>query len=363
LADRAWTSRQSLEGDAYYSFRQIVDYAIEHKLPIIAAGDLIDKQRNESRVVAFLSEQMRRLRDADVWFLYIQGQHEYQPIPWLSALSDWPDHLDAQVIDLPAGISVGGYDWSTPDVLEVKLGHGAANADVLVMHQVTQEWMGGIAPGEVAFTQIPDVEALIIGDYHELSGVEHHKGAQGQPLTVLSPGSTCMQSISEPVNKYFYVMYDDLSFEAVPLKTRKVLKPNEIWLPEQLDTFVENVGHQLDGAVQRAIDSEFPGELHKPILYVKYSSQLEDAYRRLERAIGDRAHFFYKELRPEATEEQKKQRQVREQILVSGLVGALPEVAPSKESTRYCIAYELLQSKNPREVLSRLRTERLGLSQ
>ena len=350
-----------MEGDAYFSFKQIVDYAVDMELPIIAAGDLIDKQKNESRVVSFLSEQIKRLEDAEVDLLYIQGQHELQPhTPWLSAISSHPWHLHNETMHLE-GINFMGFDWSPPELVAENLKAVPSDIDVLVMHQVTQEWMGGIAPAELCFSQVPYARALIIGDYHEISGTESHRGAQGQDLTVLSPGSTCLQSISEPRKKSCYLLHSDLTFEALPIRTRSVLAPGELSMPEQLDAFVENVGHQIESATEKAIAAEYPPELHKPILYVKYLSCLEGAYARIDKAVGDKAHLFFKELRPAPTEEQQQERQVREAIIENGLLGALDTAVPDLDSTRYNLAYRLLSSKNPREELTAIREERLRI--
>lgn len=365
LADKTWTGRASLTGDAYFGFKQCVDYAIEHDVPLIAAGDLIDKPRNESPPLQVLSEQLARLREAELQFVFIQGQHELQAQPWVLTVAPWATHLEVENFELAGGHIVGGFDWAPADVVRSNLEYIEENRDIdiLVMHQVMHEWMGGITAAEMSFDQIPHVNMLIVGDYHEISGTQNHHGKDGQPLQVLSPGSTCLQSITEPEHKYCYLLYDNYTYEQLPLLTRVILKPPELLTEETLHSFVENVEYQISSAVEQATHEKLPEALIKPILYVRFSTELDRAFQRIERAVGGEAHLFLKELRPEPTHEQKHARQLREQVLEHGLIGCLQEVAPDEDSARYRLAYRLLNTQTPRAELYAMRNERLGLSE
>jgi DNA repair exonuclease SbcCD nuclease subunit len=85
LEDGAWSSRPGIYGDTYYSFEQIVDYCIQHKLPLIMGGDILEKKQNLARPVAKLSRGLTRLQNANVNAYYIQGNHEFdRHAPWLS---------------------------------------------------------------------------------------------------------------------------------------------------------------------------------------------------------------------------------------------------------------------------------------
>lgn len=364
LALRTWQSRPTLAGDSVYAFQQIVDLAIERGLPVIAAGDVIDKQRNGSLVIDNLGRMLRQLGRHRLRLYFIQGQHDLQPVPWLSAIGG-RDHaiwVHDQCFKL-GGIVFQGFDWSPADKLAKYLAEEIQpDTDVLVLHQVVHEWMGGVTATEMSFTQIPErVEMVIIGDYHEKTGVETFTNAAGGDVKVLSPGSTCLQSISEPPAKFCYVLYDDLSVEAVQLKTRPLLAPRPLSLEEHVDRFVEEAPHQIREAEAEAKALGIPPQIARPIVYVKCVEGLPEAYRRIERAVSPHGFLFYKELRARAEDEQAALlREHREDLMAKGLLGALDEVVPETDSEVYRIAHRLLQAKDPRAELQSLREERLG---
>jgi hypothetical protein len=360
LAERTWTGRRDLYGDAYYSFRQIVDYAVEHELPVLAAGDLIDKQKNVANVVGFLREQIDRLEQAELSFFYIQGQHELQQeTTWLSAISSWPSSLNGNYAELDPFV-VKGSDWLPMEQAAVFLDQDHSDADLLVMHQVTDDWMGGVTTGEISFSQIRGVNTLVIGDYH-VSMIEQHKNGDGEPLQVLSPGSTCLQAINEPPSKYFYVLYSNMTFEAIPLQTRRVLLAPTIYLESDFDQFIEQLPSQIDKEVAYAIEHDYPAEIVKPILRLSYSTDIPDVYPRLIKTIDNKAHFFSKGLRPEPSEQVVEKQQEAKKILEDGVLAALDTMPLEKDSDVYAIAKRLLSTQDVRSELFQIRKERLGI--
>ena len=126
--------------DAYAS----IDKAIEHKVHnIFAAGDLIDVRRPPSEVAEFLRTQLDRL--ATISFRYIQGQHELSSPPWLSAISDNVQHLDGREpvnVYGTGGMSLIGIDWQPADKLAEKLEAIPDDVDILMAHQVWEDFMG-----------------------------------------------------------------------------------------------------------------------------------------------------------------------------------------------------------------------------
>lgn len=366
LQERAWSSRQDLSNDAFHSFAYIVDYALERGLPIIGAGDLIDKQKNASSVPGFLRRQLDICQNADspIPFYYVQGQHELQPCPWFSEISSWPTWLPDTGYSETSTVRVGGHylwgiDWTPAGELAAKLEEVPDTVDILVMHQVCAEFMGSITSPELDWHMIPgNVSMLIVGDYHKQHVQLQRENAAGHPLRILCPGSTCMQSIDEPPDKSFFVIYEDLSVESVSIPARRVLAPPVLRVIEDLDGFVESVESRIDSAVKSAEELSLPAALCKPILYVKYDWGLPDAYKRIMKAVDGRAHVFLKEIR-QVSKEQVESRKERKKILEGGLLGSLPDMAQDKKSARYKISHRLLSAKNPREELSKIRKEYL----
>jgi DNA repair exonuclease SbcCD nuclease subunit len=201
LSDKIWKHRP-IEGDSYHSWRQIVDLAIEHDCDIVTlAGDILDKQTNVSNPVQELVAGLRRLREAHIKVWYNQGQHEYQTVPWMS-LDETTVWVQAQPIVTTNGWNIAGCDYQNTEGLTNFLKTTAAmEADILVCHQVWLEFMGEECRPQGSFADIPEnVRYLITGDYHENICQKF-----GQ-LTVLSPGSTHLRSISETEDKFVFFM-------------------------------------------------------------------------------------------------------------------------------------------------------------
>jgi hypothetical protein len=298
LQDRAWVNR-AIEGDSYHSFHQIVDLAIKYDVPIIAAGDLIDKSRNPSGPIVAMVRELERLEQAELRLYYVQGQHEMADVPWLEA-SSAAVHMHGEGKWFEFGpLTAQGLDYQPAGQLLEALDGLQPGADILVAHQVWGDLMGDIAAPQGGFHDIPDVSTLITGDYHKEYIDKMYRGKDGQELNVLNPGSTCMQSIDEPPEKFVAILRDDGSFRKVQLKTRPVIICDPILQPDDVDWFIENVGT----AVEEAADNEeLPENIRKPIIRVTYSYKLSDAKRRASKLIGNAAHIFWNE-RPPLREE------------------------------------------------------------
>jgi hypothetical protein len=267
-----------------------------------------------------------------------------QDEPWLSSVHKWPVYLpDANELRQIGPFKTWGIDWTPVDQLEDRLAEVPEETELLVMHQVTQEWMGGICSAELDWAQVPYTRMLLIGDYHGKHGRFERKGKQGQPMSVFCPGSQAMQAIDEPVTKRFFVLYDDMSTESINIPGRRVLAPPPLLTEGDVDIFVERVATQIGTAVEGAIQQDLWEELHKPIVYVKFLNSVPDAYKRINQAIGDRAFFFYKELLPAPPEDSPELKE-RKQVIEGGLLGALSTVVPDTESELYQVSHRLLAS-------------------
>ena len=355
LQDRAWADRPGLCGDAYFALDQIVNLAIYENLPVIAQGDLIDRQENEQRPIEFMCRQLDRMKKANCNWHYTQGQHERQPKPWL-AVHPWPTWLEQQPSVLLGGHQLQGFDWAPADQVPQRLEAVDKGTEILAMHQVCADFVPTKVP-ELFFDHIPYAQLLLVGDYHKHL-VLRTKGLQGQTVTVLSPGSTCMQAIDEEPVKHIYRIYDDLSFDSVPLKCRIMLNAPQIFDVESLEHFVTNVGEQLQQAWDTALTEGLAEEIQKPILAVPYNPLVPGALNRIRKAVGDRAHLFPDEKMP-VTQAQEVKRVERQKIAAQGLVGCLDLlVNPKKEPEVYSYVRTLLESQeNPQAVINAKRKE------
>lgn len=339
LDDYAWANRKDLCGDGYYAFTQIVDYAVQHKLPIIAAGDLLDKKENNSSPVFHMGVEIDRMRTPGLDFYYIQGQHELQETPWL-AIRDWATWLTEAEFGLKLGKhNLGGFDWCRREKLLEQLSYAPKELDILVMHQVCGDFMGSVVVPELMLAEVPHVKLLIIGDYHKhLQLATHNK--QGDPMLVLSPGSTHMRSIDEPAEKFFFVLNDNLTAESVPIRSRVCRKPRALLLPEQLDDFIQAIPRRM--AKDAALSVGLPESLQKAIWRITYDSSIPKAYERICDALQFRVHRFLKEVSPDFDEEESEQTEIK----LAGemdLVTCLSEVVPDTESKLFQVTKRLLE--------------------
>jgi hypothetical protein len=86
LDEFAWSDRRAIHGDSMWSFKWIMDLSQEHDLPVIMAGDVLDKPINNATVANFIRLNITK----SSLVAFIQGQHcRQQMTPWLSALDDF----------------------------------------------------------------------------------------------------------------------------------------------------------------------------------------------------------------------------------------------------------------------------------
>jgi len=359
IQERIWSHR-AIEGDAYHSFRQIVDYAIDRAVPLIGAGDLIDRQRNTSDPIVFINKHMDRLESVSCPFMFVQGQHELQDRPWFNTHRS-PRHIHGKLVEL-GDFLIYGLDFQPAGNLQQALDRIPKGADILVAHQVWGDFMGDIAKPQGGFHDVPEVSMVFTGDYHQREEREL-RGKDGQAMKVVSPGSTCLQAINEPADKYFYVLYDDGEFEAVRLKTRPVVESGNLLSGSDLEDFIERWSSLSDELSAKA--DELPSEIAKPLLRVTYSYRLEGAQRRIQNVVGHDAHIFWKELPPERLDVSER-RQRREQTgkphtttLAGRLDDYLEEVGKPAISAD---CHRLLQAEDVDAELRRMREEALSES-
>lgn len=353
LAPGAWASRPLIRGDAYYSFQQIVDYAVKHDAAdVVAAGDLIDTAKPSSETVRHMCAQLRRLHKAGVSFRFVQGQHDMATPPWFAAVSD-VEHVHGKYFTV-GDLQAYGLDYLSAAALREALPTIKPGTQLLVCHQVWSDFMGSIAVCEGALSDIPYVTYVLTGDYHK-TVIDTFTNRQGKTGRVWSPGSICMQSIDEDPEKYFF-HYDHAkrTVKQVLLRTRPLIAWHEIEDEGEMSAFLTTISEHLDKAYDEA--AGLPEEIRKPIVHVPYSLDLERPYARILKALDGRAHFFQQEL-VRQTAEQVIEKKKRQEIAHKGLLGCLPLVVPDEESPVRKGLERLLASKDPAATLRQMKEE------
>jgi hypothetical protein len=355
LADGAWANRP-IKGDAYHSFRQIASVAFGEEIPVIGAGDLLDKHRNVSNPINKLHEQLDWLGAAGLPFYFVQGQHEFSDTPWFSSHAA-AKHIHKKTIEL-GPFRVYGLDYQPAGELQQELDDIPKGTDILVAHQVWGDFMGDIASPQGGSHDVPVVSTMFTGDFHEYHEIDT-KGKDGQDLHVVSPGSTCMQSISEPSKKYFLILMDDGTFKKHTLCTRPMLDWSLMLNQDDMEFFAENIENELLKLFNEGAENRLPEKVCKPLLRVTYSHRLTDAKRRVLKLVNDRAHIFWKELPPEKEESQERRKQRRDgQKHSTTLLSKLPDYLKTHERTSLqAPSQRLLQAQDVTAELHRMREE------
>ncbi len=339
--DGAWKRANTPKGDALFGLSQIVDYCLLQKVDLLGAGDLFDDLKPETIVLKAVFAQCDRLSRAERKFLFTQGQHEKAQPPYLS-LVPGPIHASGRQIDL-RGLTVYGMDHVPADQLEAAAAKiPTGRAEIVMCHQVWADFMGVGAEGHIGVLGKAGGPGIVLtGDYHK------HLVTQVDGLRVYSPGSTCLQSIDEPREKAFFVLYDDLSVESVPLKTRSVFD-HVVKSGDDLEALLAAVPGLLEPR------ADLPAEMQKPVLYVQ-CVELDQAFRRVAGAVKDRAFLFWKPLLGDANDVFYDEREAALAV-PRGLEGCLPLVAPAGGPV-HATVLRLLRAPDKKQELAALVAE------
>lgn len=308
--NRAWLNRP-IEGDALFSLQQIISLSRQYNAEAIAAaGDVIDKALVPSPALDVTFRELDwLLREPNKLFLYNRGQHEGgSDYVGLHAATR---HLHRCSLQLPCGLTVYGIDYQPAGKLQQELVQVPAGTDILLLHQVWENLMGSVALPQGRWEQIINTELVLTGDFHEYVD-EVVVCEDGHELRVISPGSTCLQAINEPPDKYVVLIYDDLSVEKIRLRTRQFHDYGLLFSEEAVGHFfdtLEGVLKRLQAAGQADC---LPPELLTPILRIRYAWGLERVPQRISRAVAGRAHLFVSQ-EPRPKPESDERREIRRQ--------------------------------------------------
>lgn len=344
LEDGAWTTRPGIYGDAYYSFKQIVDYCIEHRLPVVMGGDILEKKQNLARPIAKLCADLTRMQDEELEVFYIQGNHEYdRNAPWLS-VHPWPIHIHTVLYNI-RGAQVYGLDWLPRGEIQKAFAAVPTQTDILVTHQVWKDFMGNVGRTECELTDVHHVQTVLAGDFH-VTKVAESVNAHGMPIKMLSPGSTAMQDMGESPDKFFFVIVrgesGEIVFEQQPLKTRALIS-HRVETQEALDELCAGrLNREIQEAVARAVGSELPEEIQKPLVRVKFDKNLPDAYLRVVTCVGEQAHLFCEAIAEKAQQRTSAARDAVKNDLVAAVADLLGDTNES-----YKLASALLTAEDP----------------
>lgn len=348
LCDRLWAGRPGIFGDAYFSFEQIVDHCICNSLPLILGGDILDKERNFARPIRELCTQLDRMEQCGQPVYFTQGQHERNyDTTWLG-IHPWPIHVHKKQFEIN-GCKLYGLDWCPRGEIATELAAVPPDTDILVCHQVWGDLMGSICRPECTLADVHHVADVLTGDFH-VTKIVGGLNAQGRPARLISPGSTCLRSVNEPAEKYFYEVQrentvDDFNshyrFVTKRLRTRPI-KLYTLATEHDLDALC--CGPLLEDI--KSMSEGLPENIGKPVVRVKYAATIPDAYLRLTTTVGEAAHLFCD---PIADKTRKASQTVD---TATDLVAAVTDLLGS-DTPELKLGAALLNAENPVTALER----------
>lgn len=346
-------SRRPLKEDPCVAFECCVDLALRLKeihptlQGMVAPGDLVNRRINPAGPIAFFCRQMDRLRDADVPFFYIRGNHDNTEPPW-PVVHAWPTHLHRLLYDIGSWAVIGVDNRPREHFIEdvkacVLLGLNPEKT-LLVTHQSWLGWMREKTNPEADFANVPFFRHLFTGDFHHAGYrsnpiIETKTGADGQEIRVASAGGTYLRAINEPWQKYCLILCEDGTQVPVALPSRPVVGWHQILTPTDRDALVLQIRTQIAEADLKAKEQSYP--LTEPLVAVQYDPSImtEDE---LLTAVGDYGILMAYEMTPNEAAD-------------GAMVDADPEAGPDGEAVTLMDTLAAAEMDEPvRDLLTRL---------
>lgn len=164
------------EADMYKAGDFVVKRAIELKVDaVVLAGDIFDTPKPSAFTVQVLADQVRRLHDAGIEVLGIDGNHDMVDGNWLKVCNVTPVTSDRPIVI--KGISFLGINSMRPSVFKQRLEtictDQFAPVDVLIIHQAVAE-MAGFMTQDLTALEIATtlnkrklgIKLVLMGDIH-----------------------------------------------------------------------------------------------------------------------------------------------------------------------------------------------------
>ncbi len=343
--------------DSTYALAQARDLAIRLGVQlVISAGDSIHRQRNRSAAIAPWKDLAAQLADHDIAMSFIEGQHERDDPPWLSGLGN-SGPLDGRTLSL-GGVTLTGISYLPRGPLQEALDRaGALKPDVLIAHEIWQDWMGEITVPQGAFADVSGTQLLVTGDLHQYK-FQLAVGRGGEPFRVCSPGATWQLAISEPARHSVITIDKDLTVHAHPLRSRPMIAWPLLSIPEDIDRFIQVIEPALETAARQAAD--LPEALRAPRLRIPYSHRLAADWARIERAVDGRAILYPSELPPEEKTRAAAAARKGGSAPATPLSKLNDVLDPREDPKAHALLARLLQSNNPEAEFAAWRGEFLG---
>jgi len=326
--------KRKMEWDALYGLEQVTDIAMDIGCRwIFMAGDNFNIPRPSPVEVNAMFDVVEKAFRRGLTIAYVRGQHDGRDegADWLGLTQRFPTApnyndrtiwLHTKQVDI-ADIVFYGLDWLPREQLEPAMDTVPKNCDVMLMHQVWDEFMPASErfKPECSSRIIPgQVQMVITGDFHDHRSIIA-LNAGDQPIKLLSPGPVCMQNLAEPENKFCYVIYSDLTYESRKLKTRncfRFLLKNE----DELELFLKEYAYQCV-----IPQSGVPEYIAVNVVEIRYFDNIPECHQRLLRVLDKKVHHFLKPVPTPREGEELEAAVITKAMSLTDAVKCVPDVS------------------------------------
>jgi len=299
-SDSAWKG-SSIRGDARWSLKQFVDISVRNDVTVaIALGDLLDKSANKTKAIEPWVDTIDVLTRHGIQLVFIQGNHDQDDPPWLSAVSKATLHLHQQTLKV-RGKNFYGFDFQPERTLAEEIERIPEGTDYLLCHQGWKEFLRFEQSYQGSLTELHNTKNVLTGDLHH-SLTETVRDRHGKRMCVESLGASSMQSVSDPIEHYVGLLSSS-GLTRVPLVSRKVIKLPPVNISEDLIAVLAGIKKKIRLATEEAALA--PEDIRKPIVILEHTG-VADAYTRASAVIDDSAHLFCRRVLVKTSEEEEQ---------------------------------------------------------
>ena len=237
-----WRKYRQISGDAFASFKSLIDKAIKLDVPVVLVGDIFDNVTPDTSLIQFFRRQVQRMVDAELKVYALQGNQDKRPqVPWYCAIHEKVVHIGDGRLCRIGPFHTVGFDYSTRDVIEAKMATLDAldhPIDILFIHQAVRQAIPWEGAWNCDLDWVPPrVGLVLMGDIHK-----HFEHTIRPGQKAYYTGASHMRSLPERGPKSAILLHSDLTVTRVPLVARSLerfvitvpgdIAPIEAWLKE-----------------------------------------------------------------------------------------------------------------------------------
>lgn len=375
ISPTIYTDLPGLSGDSIFALEQIVQHCIDQHADLVLAGDVFNSIKPPSDLVQQTIRILRRMADEYLDIHVLRGQHDYTDPPWVmvACYGDEDDRMTwshgKSIYRGPRKIQMLDYmpRRALAEYLENSI---SPDVTTLVMHQLVQEAFDMEGVYDFSLSQVPDfVQEVILGDYHRPISFT----CQDRRLFACYTGSTHMRACNEPVEKSVVflktsrsIMGPDEQPDRLALRTRPFLRYSAL-TDDELENVLSHWEDHILAAYGEAVDDGRPSGLAEPLVYLRYSGDIMDAWQRIQASasvLETRIHLRLDRIAGDPSLVTDLASSASGPVVDSAQalrIALDQEVDPESSPQVHSAAIQLLDSSSqPDEVLGRLREELVG---